>query len=100
MQQLTFPIDIPDLQMDSFQQTQPAGIDEGETYPIPLAVDAGQDTPDFCHTQNHRQLFLLRRTQKLEGFPLPTQRTFIEELDPAQSQGAGGPGSMLFILEK
>ena len=110
--EFAFAIDIFDLQADPFQQTQPAGIDRREAHSILLAVNAPQHTPDFRNTQDHWQLFLFRGTQKLEGLPLPTQRPFVEELDPAQRNtctalrsvqcrcGATGAGGMLFILEE
>ena len=98
--ELAFAIDLVDLQADPFQQAQPAGIDGRETNPIALPVDAPQHTSNFSHTQDDWQLFLFGGTQKLEGLPLPPQRSLKKELDPAQCQGAGGPGSLFFILEE
>jgi hypothetical protein len=50
MDELAFPIDICDLQVDPFQQAQPAGVDGGETHVILLAANTLQHTPYFCNT--------------------------------------------------
>jgi hypothetical protein len=81
--ELSFSINLCDLQTDSLEQTQSAGADRRETYSILLAVNTCQNPSYFRNTQDHWQLFLFRGTQKLERLPLPSQRPFIEELDPA-----------------
>jgi hypothetical protein len=59
---------------------------------------SGHPSPTL--TQDDWQLFLFGGTQKLEGLPLPPQRAFKKELDPAQRDGARGAGSQFLILQE
>src|SRR6266508_6108603 len=79
MQQLAFPIDLFDLQLHPFQQTQPTGVDRGETNSIWATMDMCQDTAHFCPAEHHWQLLLFERTQKFEGLPVSPQCPFKEE---------------------
>ena len=94
------PINIPHLQVHSFQQTQPAGIDQRQADPIRSLPHPRKDRTHFCQAEHCGQLLLFGRAYKIKSLPFPPQGALKEELDPAQSNCAGRPRRMLFILEK
>ena len=53
-QQVAFTVDVRNLQVQPFLQTQPTGIERGEACAITRAINAGQDPPHFVHTKHHR----------------------------------------------
>jgi len=99
VQQEAIAVDVGDLQVQSFLQTQPTGIDGAQADPIMHPADTSQNTAYFAYTEHDRQFLLPGRAHKIEGLPFPTQGVLEEKLDPAQVDGAGTACSMFFVLE-
>jgi hypothetical protein len=55
--------------------------------------------PHLVPAEHDRQLPLLGRTHDIEERPVVLQRLLVEELDPAQGDGKGGPGQLLDLDE-
>ena len=91
MEEHAVAVDVGDLQGSAFGQSQPAGVDGGETNPMAEHVDAGEGLSDFIEAQDGGQGLDPLGFEQTDGGPVPFEGVLIEELDSTESNGTGHP---------
>ena len=90
-------IDVRDLQVRAFLQTQTAGVDRAEAYVVPERTDMLQDQPHLLDAQHDRERPLARRANHPEHVPFTGERLLVEELDAGQRDGHRRSGILLDV---
>jgi len=85
-------IDIADMQVEAFHQTEPARVDRRQAHPIGRRPDRGDHAPDFVAAEHHRQFLLALRADGVEDCPAALERLLIEEPKPTQDDGEARAG--------
>jgi hypothetical protein len=90
-------VDVRDLQLGSFQQAQPTGIDQLQTHPGCRVRDQGQQGPDLPQPQHDRQFLGVPGAHEVEDGPGALQRALVEESNPVEVNPEGALGDLLLI---
>ena len=85
-------VDIGNLQGPAFGQSQPAGVDGGQTDAMAEHVDAGEGSTHLIEAQDRGQGLDPLGFEQTNGGPVPLEGILIEELDAAEGNGTGHPG--------
>ncbi len=95
-------IDIGDFEMETFVESQAAGIDGGEIGVILEGFDLGKDGSDFFDAEDGRESSLGLSTEDSEDVPVSLEDVFEEEADAAiaDAHGIGGPVIDVLSAEK
>jgi hypothetical protein len=76
-------VDIGDFEVETFVESQAAGIDGGEIGVILEGFDLGQEASDFFPAENGRKSPFGLSSQDAEDVPVALEDVFIEETNPA-----------------
>ena len=88
-----------DRQGGAFLQSEAPGVERAQTDAIPREPYALAYGVSFLHTEESRELALLRRPHEGQGRPGLVEGLFVEERDPAQRHRAGAVGGVLDMRE-
>ena len=97
MQEHASTIHIWDLKMCSLEQPQPTGVGRSQTSVIDRDADFSQNAAYLVAAQDNRQLFLTRRTEKLQRGPVLPESLLVEKLDFAQCNRSCDAGDLLLV---
>src|SRR5213593_3646198 len=97
MQEHAPTIHIWDLKMCSLEQPQPTSVGRSQTSVIDRDADFTQNAAYLVAAQDNRQLFLTRRTEKLQRGPVLPESLLVEKLDSTQCNRGGGAGDLLLV---
>src|SRR5213595_390677 len=97
MQEHAPTVHIWDLKMCSLEQPQPTGVGRSQTSVIDRDADFSQNAAYLVAAQDNRQLFLTRRTEKLQRGPVLPESLLVEKLDSAQCNRSRGAGDLLLV---
>ena len=92
VQEHAVAVDVRDLQGPAFGQSQPAGVDGGQTDAMAEHVDAGEGSSDLTKAQDRGQGLDPLGLEETNGGPIPLESMLIEELDSTEGNGTGHPG--------
>lgn len=92
-------VDVGDPKVSAFLQTQATRVDGSQTGPVAGQTDEAQDLANLFDAQYHRELLLSGSPDEGERTPVTLQSVLEEKLDATKSDGAGGTGEFLDILE-
>jgi hypothetical protein len=86
-------VDIGDFEMETFVESQAAGIDGGKIGVILEGFDMGENTSDFFTAENGRKASFGLGTEDSEDVPIALEDVFEKEANPAiaDPHGIGGP---------
>ena len=86
-------IDIGDFEVETFMESQAAGIDGGKIGVILEGFDLGKNGSDFFTAENSRKASFGLGTEDSEDVPVSLEDVFEEEADAAiaDAHGIGGP---------
>ena len=86
-------IDIGDFEVETFMESQAAGIDGGKIGVILEGFDLGKNASDFFTAQNGRKASFGLGSEDSENVPVSLEDVFVEEADSAiaDAHGIGGP---------
>ena len=86
-------IDIGDFEVETFMESQAAGIDGGKIGVILEGFDLGKNGSDFFDAENGRKASFGLGTKDSEDVPVSLEDVFEEEADAAiaDAHGIGGP---------
>jgi hypothetical protein len=86
-------IDIGDFEVETFMESQAAGIDAGKIGVILEGFDLGKNASDFFNAENGRKASFGLGTEDSEDVPISLEDVFEEEAYPAitDAHGIGGP---------
>ena len=76
-------IDIGDFQVETFMESQAAGIDGGKIGVILECFDLGKNGSDFFNAKNGRESSLILGSEDSENVPVSLEDVFVEEADSA-----------------
>jgi len=87
-------IDIGDFEMETFVESQAAGIDGGKIGVILEGFDLDKNTSDFFTAENGRKASFGLGTEDSEDVPIALEDVFVEEANAAiaDAHRIGGPG--------
>src|SRR6266542_208673 len=77
----TGTINLGNLELDTFQQSQATAVDNAQTGTVVWEVDLSQELPNLLHAQHHGQLLWQVRADEVAERPGAHQRVGVEELD-------------------
>ena len=86
-------IDIGDFEVETFMESQAAGIDGGEIGVILEGFDLGKNASDFFDAENGRESSFILGSEDSEDVPVSLEDVFVEEAYAAiaDAHGIGGP---------
>jgi hypothetical protein len=86
-------IDIGDFEMETFVESQAAGIDGGKIGVILEGFDLGKNASDFLNAKNSRKSSFILGSEDSEDVPVSLKEMFVEEAYAAiaDAHGIGGP---------
>jgi hypothetical protein len=95
-------IDIGDFEVETFMESQAAGIDGGKIGVILECFDLGKNGSDFFTAQNGRESSLIFGSEDSEDVPVSLEDVFVEEADSAiaDAHGIGGPVINVFAVKE
>jgi len=95
-------IDIGDFQVETFVESQAAGIDGGKIGIILEGFDLGKNGSDFFTAENGRKASFGLGTEDSEDVPVSLEDVFVEEAYPAiaDTHGVGGPVMNVLPVEE
>ena len=95
-------IDIGDFEVETFMESQAAGIDGGEIGVILEGFDLGKNGSDFFDAENGREATFGLGTEDSEDVPVSLEDVFEEEAYAAigDAHGIGGPVINVFAVEE
>ncbi len=95
-------IDIGDFEVETFMESQAAGIDGGKIGVILEGFDLGKNGSDFLNAQNGWESSLILGSEDSEDVPVSLEDVFVEEANSAiaDPHGIGGPVINVFPLEE
>jgi hypothetical protein len=95
-------IDIGDFEMESFVESQAAGIDGGKIGIILEGFDLGKNGSDFFTAENGRKASFGLGAEDSEDVPVSLEDVFVEEADAAiaDAHGIGGPVIDVLAVEE
>ena len=95
-------IDIGDFEVETFMESQAAGIDGGKIGVILECFDQGKNASDFFNSENGWESSLILGSEDSEDVPVSLEDVFIEEANAAiaDAHGIGGPVINVFALEE
>jgi len=82
-------IDIGDFEVETFVESQAAGIDGGKIGVILECFDLGKNGSDFFNAKNGRESSLILGSEDSENVPVSLEDVFIEEADSAIADAHG-----------
>ena len=102
MDHLALAIDVGDLQMLSFLQSQTAGVDGGEEGAVVRCADAAEDGAHLFEGQHGGQAPLALCADQIECMPIALQDMEEEEADTAiaDPHGVGRPAIAVLAVEE
>src|SRR5438034_10961526 len=83
--------------MCPLEQPQPTSVGRSQTSVIDRDADFSQNAAYLVAAQDNRQLFLTRRTEKLQRGPVLPESLLVEKLDSTQCNRGGGAGDLLLV---
>lgn len=95
-------IDIGDFEVETFMESQAAGIDGGKIGVILEGFDLGKNGSDFFNAKNGRESSLILGSEDSEDVPVSLEDVFVEEANSAiaDPHGIGRPVINVFPLEE
>jgi hypothetical protein len=95
-------IDIGDFEMETFVESQAAGIDGGKIGVILGGFDLGKNGSDFFMAENGRKASFGLGSEDSEDVPVSLEDVFVEEAYPAiaDAHGIGGPVINILAVEE
>ncbi len=95
-------IDIGDFEVETFMESQAAGIDGGKIGVILEGFDLGKNASDFFNAENGRKVSLGLGSEDSEDVPIALEDVFIAEAYAAiaDAHGIGRPVIDVFAVEK
>jgi len=95
-------IDIGDFQVETFMESQAAGIDGGKIGVILEGFDLGKNGSDFFTAENSRKASFGLGTEDSEDVPVSLEDVFVEEAYAAiaDPHGIGGPVMNVLPVEE
>jgi len=95
-------IDIGDFEVETFMESQAAGIDGGKIGIILEGFDLGENTSDFFWAENGGKASFGLGTEDSKDVPIALQDVFVEEADSAiaDPHGIGRPVINVFSVEE
>ena len=95
-------IDIGDFEVETFVESQAAGIDGGEIGVILEGFDLGKNGSDFFTAENGRKASFGLGTEDSEDVPVSLEDVFVEEAYAAiaDAHGIGGPVINVLAVEE
>ena len=95
-------IDIGDFEVETFMESQAAGIDGGKIGVILEGFDLGKNASDFFNAENGRESSFGLGSEDSEDVPVSLEDVFVEEANPAiaDAHGIGGPVINVFPVEE
>ena len=95
-------VDIGDFKMESFMESQAAGIYGGEIGVILEGFDLGQNASDFFNAENGRESSFVLGSEDSEDVPITLEDVFVEEANAAiaDAHGIGGPPIDVLPMEE
>ena len=82
-------IDIGDFEVETFMESQAAGIDGGKIGVILECFDLGKNGSDFFNAKNGRESSLILGSEDSENVPVSLEDVFVEEADSAIADAHG-----------
>src|SRR4030042_1504317 len=82
-------IDIGDFEVETFMESQAAGIDGGKIGVIRECFDLGKNGSDFFNAKNGRESSLILGSEDSEDVPVSLEDVFVEEADSAIADAHG-----------
>jgi len=76
-------IDIGDFEVETFMESQAAGIDGGKIGVILEGFDLGKNGSDFFNAKNGRESSLILGSEDSENVPVSLEDVFVEEANSA-----------------
>jgi len=76
-------VDIGDFEVETFMESQAAGIDGGKIGVILEGFDLGKNGSDFFNAKNGRESSLILGTEDSEDMPVSLEDVFVEEANSA-----------------
>ena len=93
-------INLGDLKMDAFKQTQATGVDHTQADAVVRASDVLNDAPDFLGGKDDRQLLWDGRTEYVTERPGAREGVGGEELDGVEGDVAGVGGDPFLVAQR
>jgi hypothetical protein len=95
-------IDIGDFEVETFMESQAAGIDGGKIGVILEGFDLGKNGSDFFNAKNGRESSLILGSEDSEDVPVSLEDVFVEEAYAAiaDPHGIGRPVIDVFAVEE
>jgi hypothetical protein len=95
-------IDIGDFEVETFMESQAAGIDGGKIGVILEGFDLGKNGSDFFTAENGRKASFGLGTEDSEDVPVSLEDVFVEEAYAAiaDAHGIGGPVMNVLPVEE
>ena len=95
-------IDIGDFEVETFMESQAAGIDGGKIGVILEGFDLGQNASGFFNAKNGRESSFILGSEDSEDVPVSLEDVFVEEAYPAiaDAHGIGGPVINVLAVEE
>jgi len=95
-------VDIRDFEMETFVESQAAGIDGGEIGVILEGMDLGKNTSDFFTAENGRKASFGLGPEDTEDVPVTLEDVFEKEANAAiaDAHGIGGPVIDILAVEE
>jgi hypothetical protein len=86
-------IDIGDFEVETFMESEAAGVDGGEVGVILESFDLGKNASDFFTAENGRKASFGLGSEDSEDVPVALEDVFVEEANAAiaDTHGIGGP---------
>jgi hypothetical protein len=95
-------IDIGDFEVETFMESQAAGIDGGKIGVILEGFDLGQNASGFFNAKNGRESSFILGSEDSEDVPVSLEDVFVEEAYAAiaDAHGIGGPVINVLSVEE
>ena len=82
-------IDIVDFEVETFMESQAAGIDSGKIGVVLEGFDLGQNASGFFHAKNGGESSFGLGAEDSEDVPVALEDVFVEEANPAIADAHG-----------